>query len=261
MVFISGLLVALLAIIFSVVHLGQSFSNYIDPVGLAVVIGGTIAVAIIITPWDIQLDIRRALIKLFSNEKIDFRAVNEECLAFIQANRQGMGRYTPRHPGEIGKLLTEGAELISLGFEKEKIRTILEEHIFQTVDRRQRVANSLRALAKYPPAFGLVGTVLGLVSLMNAISAGASSTEAGRRMAVALVATLYGLLLANLVLNPAGENVLKATNDERRAMELVLEAVLLAASDASMLESQEMLNARLAPTDRVHQLAQAGAEA
>lgn len=80
-------------------------------------------------------------------------------------------------------------------------------------------------------------------------------------MAVALVATLYGLLLANLVLNPAGENVLKAANEERRSLELALEAVMLAAGSSSMLEAQEMLNARLAPAERIHALADAGGEA
>ena len=261
MVYLSGLVIAAIAIVFSVLHLRQDLSNYLDPVGLAVVLGGTLAVAVITVPWEIHAEIRRALLRLLTNPRIDYRAINQECLDFISTVRQGIGRYTPRNPGEPGKLLAEGAELISLGFEEAKIRSILEEHIFQTIERRQRVANSLRGLAKYPPAFGLVGTVLGLVSLMNAISAGASSTEAGSRMAVALVATLYGLLLANLVLNPAGENVLKTANEERRSLELALEAVMLAAGSGTMLEAQETLNARVAPTERIRALVDAGGEA
>jgi chemotaxis protein MotA len=261
MVYLSGLLIAASAIVFSALHLRQDIGNYLDPVGIAVVLGGTLAVAVITVPWEIHAEIRLALLRLLSNPRVDYRAINQECLDFINVVRQGAGRYTPKGRGEASKLLAEGAELISLGFEEAKIRSILEEHIFQLVERRQRVANSLRGLAKYPPAFGLVGTVLGLVSLMNAISAGASSTEAGSRMAVALVATLYGLLLANLVLNPAGENVMKSTNEERRSLELALEAVLLAAGTSSMLEAQEMLNARVAPTERIRAMAEAGAEA
>jgi hypothetical protein len=54
---------------------------------------------------------------------------------------------------------------------------------------------------------------------------------------------------------------MKSTNEERRSLELALEAVLLAAGTSSMLEAQEMLNARVAPTERIRAMAEAGAEA
>jgi chemotaxis protein MotA len=252
MFYLSGLLVALLSIFFSIVHLRQNASNYFDPVGLAVVIGGTIAVAVMTLPWEMHREIRLALKRLLGNQRLDVKAINLECFEMIQRVRSGAQDFKPTSPSIIGQTMIDGVELIGLGFNEEKIEMILEERLFQWNERKTKVANAIRSLAKYPPAFGLVGTVLGLVSLMRAISDGASSSEAGFRMAVALVATLYGLLTANLVLNPAGENVLKSTSEERHAAELALQAVLLAAKGVNLLEAQEMLNSFVAPEERIN---------
>lgn len=252
MFYLSGLFIALLSVIYSIVHLRQSASNYVDPVGLAVVFGGTLAVAVMVFPWEMHRDIRDAFKRLFSSKKLDHKVLNFECFEMIRAMQSGNTQFEPKDTTAAGQVLRDGAELLSLGFDTEKVHTILEERIYQWAERKQKVANAFRSLAKYPPAFGLVGTVLGLVSLMNAISAGASSTEAGVRMAVALVATLYGLIVANLLLNPAGENVLKAAQEEKKAAELALQAVLLASKKVSLLEAQEVLNSFVAPTDRIN---------
>ncbi len=252
MFYLSGLLIAFVSIVFSIIHLRQSASNYIDPVGIAVVFGGTIAVAVMVLPWEMHREIREAFRNLFSSKKADHKVLNFECFEMIRTLQGGSTQFEPKDTTAAGQILRDGAELISLGFDPDKVHTILEERIYQWAERKQKIANSLRSLSKYPPAFGLVGTVLGLVSLMNAISAGASSTEAGVRMAVALVATLYGLIVANLILNPAGENVLKAALEEKKGAELALQAVLLAAKKVSLLEAQEVLNSFVAPADRIN---------
>lgn len=254
MFYLSGLILALCSILFSIVHLRQSASNYLDPVALAVVIGGTIAVSLMVLPWEMHGEIKDALKRLLRSRKLDAKAVTLECFEFIRKMKSGDTEFKATSPSIIGQTLTDGGELIGLGFTPEKIHHILEERIFQWAERKQKVANSFRSLAKYPPAFGLVGTVLGLVSLMRAISDGASSSEAGFRMAVALVATLYGLLTANLVLNPAGENVLRSSTEERKAAEIALEAVILASHGANLLEAQETLNSHVSPRDRINVL-------
>jgi chemotaxis protein MotA len=252
MFYLSGLLIAFISIIFSIFHLRQNATNYFDPVGLAVVIGGTLAVAVMILPWEMHKEIRLALKRLFGNHRVDLKAINLECFEMIRQAREGNTGFKPTSGSIVGQTMIDGLELMGLGFKAEKIQSLLEERLFQWSERKVKVANAIRSLAKYPPAFGLVGTVLGLVSLMRAISDGASSSEAGFRMAVALVATLYGLLTANLVLNPAGENVLKSTNEERKAAELALEAVMLAANGANLLEAQETLNSHVAPENRIN---------
>ncbi len=252
MYFLIGLGISFISIVWSIIHLRQSATNYLDPVGIAVVIGGTLAVGVMILPWSMIPELKDAIRRLFGNRKIDFKLLNHECLELVRSLHAGSLDYTAKEKTIAYQTLADGVELIGLGFTTEKIHLILDERIHQWMERKQKVSGAIRSLAKYPPAFGLVGTVLGLVSLMRAISEGASSTEAGFRMAVALVATLYGLLLANLVLNPAGEFIAKHSAEERKAADLSMEAILLAADRVTLLEVQEMLNSKVAPSERVN---------
>jgi len=251
MYYIIGLVVSFLSIVWSIIHLRQSAINYIDPVGFAVVFGGTVAVAVMVLPWNMTREIRSSFKRLFSNRKIDYKLLTHDCLELIQKLQNGQTEYVAKEQSIAYQTLADGVELINLGFSTEKIHGILEERVHQWLERNQKIANSVRSLAKYPPAFGLVGTVLGLVSLMRAISEGASSTEAGFRMAVALVATLYGLLMANLILNPAGESILRTALDEKRAGDMAVEAILLASEKVTLLEAQEVLNSKVSPENRI----------
>jgi chemotaxis protein MotA len=151
-----------------------------------------------------------------------------------------------------GEVLRDGAELMSLGFSKEKIHAILEERILQSFERAQKIANAVRALSKYPPAFGLAGTVLGLVTLMRKVSEGADAKQTGLMMAIALMATFYGLLTSNLLINPTGENMNKTALAERKNAEIALHAVLLAVDRVSLLEAQEVLNSYVSHDQRVN---------
>lgn len=255
MFYIVGLLIAFASIVTSIMHLKQSIFTYFDFVALAVVFGGSSSVALIILPWEYSQDIWRAVKGLLSPIEKNQKSLIIECLTYIYTRERGA--QTPvSTTGLAGDILRDGDELISLGFKSEKIENILLERVHQKASTYQSISHAIRSLAKYPPAFGLVGTVLGLVSLMRSVADGAPSAEIGVRMAVALVATLYGLLLSNLVVNPAGESLLKIATEEKKQAELAVQAILLAAERTSLLESQEVLNSFVPKHDRVNVIAQ-----
>ncbi len=256
MQFILGLSIAFMAMIYSVFHLKQDFQNYFDPVGFAVVLGGTLAVAVITIPFHQIQELLSSIKDLILPKTISDKTMNTICQNFVQQTQ--MGQPFIDQPSQshflFHQVLKDGHEMIQLGFKQDKIESILGERIQQWIERKQKIANALRSLSKYPPAFGLVGTVLGLVSLMRAISDGSSASETGLRMAVALVATLYGLLVSNLVLNPIGESILKSAATEKRSALMSLEAVLLIASEAHLLEAQETLNSYVQQKDRIQSI-------
>jgi chemotaxis protein MotA len=252
MFYLVGILVTVVCVSLSVLHLKQDLDNYFDFVGFLVVLGGTAALSIMIFPWQLRQEMRVSLKWLLLGRKVDFSIFNSKCFAFIQNARRGVFETQVVPQGTLAdQILNDGAELIQLGFEAEKIQGILEERVYQWGERMHKVAGAFRSLAKYPPAFGLVGTVLGLVSLMRAISQGASSTEAGVRMAVALVATLYGLMVANLIINPAGERITLNANEEKKAAELAIQAVMLCVARVNLVEAQEVLNSYVKPSERI----------
>jgi chemotaxis protein MotA len=249
--FLIGIAIALSSILLSVFHLHQSVTAYFDDVAVFVVLGGTCAVSVITLPWELSNEVLRSLRGLFQLSPVSRKDT-------IRAAIDALAHYQQRGttpdisvPGLAGDVLRDGFELISLGFETQSIQAILQTRIDEHAAAYERVANSVRSLSKYPPAFGLVGTVLGLVSLMRAISDGMSSQETGIRMAVALVSTLYGLLIANLLINPAGETILKNAIEDGKCGEIALQAIVLAAERNSILEAQELLNSYVGAKKRI----------
>jgi chemotaxis protein MotA len=246
-----GFLVAVSAFVAAMNHLHQSGQNYADFVAFVVVAGGTLAVGIVTFPWRLRAEIARALRQLAFSPGRDVTLLMQECLELV---RNG-GTLERVRSGELpGAVLRDGAELIGLGLAPGRVREILEMRIVQAVERQRRVANAFRSLAKYPPAFGLVGTVLGLVNLMRHVAQGADARETGLQMAIALVATLYGLIVSNLLLNPAGEAIQKNALDEQKYAEVALNAVVIAMEHVNALEAQEVLNSFLPPSERVNAL-------
>lgn len=252
-----GILIAIAALVASVLHLKQDASNFWDFVGFVCVVGGTFAVAIITIPWQHRRLVFKSVISLFVPVKRSSRSIVSDCIMFISDFREGNIGDQKRSDGMASDTLRDGVELIGLGFDKARIQEILEERIHQSFERYQTVANAVRALAKYPPAFGLAGTVLGLVTLMRSVSGGADAKQTGAMMAIALMATFYGLLVANMVVNPAGEHMLKTAVFERKNAEIALHAVLLQLEGVTLLEAQEILNSYVAPEHRVNLMSDA----
>jgi len=249
--YLIGLLIATGSLVASVIHLGQDASAYFDFVGVVMVVGGTTATAIITMPWDINRQIARSLWGVLRRPLSDRRQLLLDCLKINDQVLRGIYFSPERRDDLAHSLLSDGVELIQLGFTTDKIQAILQERLYQTSDRLKYIGNSIRSLAKYPPAFGLAGTVLGLVHLLRGVSEGMAPQETGVRMAIALVATFYGLLVANLIVSPLGDAVHKNAVDEEKLGEVALQSVLLASERTNLLESQEMLNSFVDFRDRV----------
>lgn len=251
MYYIVGILVAVGSLIASIVHLGQSASSYFDMVGFTMVIGGTFATAVITFPWDISREIFSRIRELFYRPLPDKNQLLLSCMQVNENILKDVFTFSTTHTSLPYRILKDGTELIQLGFSSEKIEAILKERLYQATERAKLVGASIRSLSKYPPAFGLAGTVLGLVHLMRGVSDGMSPQETGVRMAIALIATFYGLLVANLIVNPAGEAIYKNANEEEKLGALALQAILLAADRVNLLEAQEMLNSFVPERERV----------
>ena len=235
-----GLLVAIISFLISVQHLNQSISNYYDFVALFMVLGGTASVSLILLPWEYRKDFAEAIKDLYLRKKQNYKHVLLDCLESIKSQR--LVTTTNAGSNLYVKILNDGFELIDLGLEKEVINEILSERLIAFSRRKKKVSNSIRSLAKYPPAFGLMGTVLGLVNVMRGVSSGLDGKTTALEMAIALIATMYGLVVANLLINPAGELIAKTAAEEEAYGEIAIHAINLIIEKRSLLESQEMLN-------------------
>lgn len=256
MSYLIGFILASAGLIAASIHLNQGASSYWDFVAFSVVFCGTMAVLIMTKP---KMSFKSLLNKYLSNLfgfKKDRFSFAKKC--FSSTENYSAIKFDQRKVEE--KILSDGYEMIELGFSKEVIEDILTERYLKYKKNVQAISSWIKRTAKYPPAFGLGGTVIGLINLMNAISAGGDPKETGIKMAVALVATFYGILLANLVFNPMSEAITEHIKSDEELVEMAIKTILMKKEESNLLEFQEMLNSFLIDEDQKIDFLKAGFE-
>jgi chemotaxis protein MotA len=254
MLYLGGLLFAIGCIIAAMKHLGQSVTMLWDYVAFFVVFGGTAAVGAITLPWRDWPMLKHLAKTLMVSKTSRRKEYLQHSLDFVSGAGGGGNLNLPSSKSLPLQVLRDGAELMNLGFQKSIIEEVLTERVYHYGEQGRRIANKVRSLSKYPPAFGLAGTVLGLIHLMGGISSGMSPRETGVRMAVALLATFYGLIVANLFVNPLGERIQEIVDQEAMLAEVGVRAVALASEGVHRLEAQEILNSFVHRDDRIDAL-------
>jgi chemotaxis protein MotA len=224
---------------------------YMDEVAAIMVIGGTLCAAIITYPISDLGKMLMAFVRIAKKNPENREFTVRQLVELSQAAQASRSALTDasQTPG-LNPFLKDGIDLILSGFSKTDLEDIMAERLYRDREREEVYGNILRTLSKYPPAFGLVGTVLGLVSVMKSVSAGASAAEIGINMALALVATFYGLIFANFVLVPMSENLFNKSSINMTHRELMLEGLLMIHERTSPLVIQEKLNSYLPPLKR-----------
>lgn len=246
MKYIIGLFISTVGFFLASQHLHQEVSAYWDYVAFTVVLLGTFAVMLITFPAaPMGLLVEQFSRKFFGSTNSLKKHVHN-CFTVYETKK-------PFKPSKVieEKLVNDGMEMLELGFNHEQIQELISQRFEVYSKRINMLAGWFKRGAKYPPAFGLAGTVLGLIHLMRGISDGIDPKETGLRMAVALVATFYGLLLSNLLLNPLGEWLSEELKRDEMKAEASLRTLLLISKQTNAVEAQEVLNSYLADSEKL----------
>lgn len=221
-------------------HLDQSITQYWDSVAFFMVVLGTLAVAVITMPsLSLKIILREILFSLGSfTKRRNGTIMNSIDLIEKKEPRKKSQRLDY-------KIIEDGLELIKLGLTTDQIKNILISKVTNYTNDCIVIANWLRSLAKYPPAFGLSGTIFGLTQIMRSLANGADARETGLGMAIALIATLYGILLANLVVNPLGERIKDNKEENEILCEIAIKAILMRSENANELIAKEEIGSYL----------------
>ncbi len=232
-----GFIVVSSGFMFALGHLNQSVSTYWDIIAFSMVVIGTLSVAIITGPPLRVLVILRFLFQgLRNGSGLREDTINNSINLFKGNIPNGQVKRFDQ------KVLVDGLELLRLGYPTDKIEMILKQRIENHIDDAVTVGAWVRGLSKYPPAFGLAGTVLGLIHLMHGLSDGSGPRETGMRMAIALVATLYGIIVANIFVNPIGDRLMSKAKEDYNLATISLETILMISKKTNMITAIEKLN-------------------
>jgi chemotaxis protein MotA len=143
--------------------------------------------------------------------------------------------------------LKKGLQMVIDGIEPETIREIMELEIGEMEKRHKSGQDMLKAWAAYAPAFGMIGTLIGLIQMLVNLT---DSSAIASGMAVALITTFYGAVMANLFFTPMAAKLATRTDKEAGAREMMLEGILAIQSGVNPRIVEEKLLCYLSPQDR-----------
>ncbi|MFT6582979.1 MAG: chemotaxis protein MotA [Alphaproteobacteria bacterium] len=144
--------------------------------------------------------------------------------------------------------LVFGVELLITGYDGKDVRETLENLNDRTFERNMVPVNILRSMGSTAPAFGMIGTLVGLIVMLDAM--GGDPTQLGPGLAVALNTTPYGVLFARMILIPAANKIQQREEILRFRHEMVIEGFSLVAEKRSPRFIQDRMNSFLDPSIR-----------
>lgn len=235
---------------FSLLNSGVDLKYFYDILGIIMVVGGT-AAAVFMT-YSLNDVIRIASIcgRVFFRDDKSYNKLGMELMKFAeQCTNTGIPEQAK---GVVHPFLNDALNLINDGYSENEMRDMLEQRINSMYESEKYDMNVVRSVAKYPPAFGMVGTVVGLIALMATIGGEeVDMSKIGGYMAIALTTTLYGLMIANFFFKPISDNLELGSKINLKTRQLVMETVLLIKGRASLLTIQDTINSLIPPRETV----------
>ncbi|HHJ20797.1 MAG TPA: flagellar motor protein PomA [Gammaproteobacteria bacterium] len=202
---------------------GADASVFINIPGLLIVLGGTIASTLIKFPiGDCFRAIGLAIKKAFWQEAD--RPADLIQLANTLTNIVRKQNLIALENAEVeNPLFKKGMQLCVDGHKPEFIRNVLTKEMNLSIERHEMSEKVFRAMGDSAPAFGMIGTLVGLVQMLSSMQ---EPSSIGPAMAIALLTTLYGALFANLIALPIADKLKSRTDQERINKSLIVESVL-----------------------------------
>ena len=218
---LAGLVIGITVVTLAILT-GSDIIIFFNLPGLLIVLGGTFAATLIKFPLTgVFVALPVGFKAAFTNEKSrprDF--INEAVKLCKKARRSGL--LSLDNPKIKNQFFRKGVQMCADGRDLEYIRKILTQEMAFTIQREEMGAKVFLALGEAAPAFGMFGTLVGLVQMLSNMR---DPTTIGPAMAVALLTTLYGVLLANLVALPIADKLVSKTEREKALRSLVIECV------------------------------------
>jgi chemotaxis protein MotA len=221
---LGGIVLAIGGVVGGLLMEGGRLQDIAQITSALIVLGGTIGAVMISTPLSVLIRAARQLGNVFfSSTESPSERIDEIVGLANRARRTGI-LSLEAHATSIGDpFLRKALELAVDGVEPAKIRDIMEFEIGLFEQDANAEAKVFEAAGGYAPTIGIVGAVLGLIQVMKNL---ANVDEVGRGIAVAFVATIYGVASANLFFLPAAGKLKSRTHELVRMRELTLEGVL-----------------------------------
>jgi chemotaxis protein MotA len=220
---LGGLLVAVGGILAGFMLEGGNIRQILQGTAALIVFGGTIGAVMVTTPLGVLRRAAGSLVSVFVERQQAPQAVIEEIIGYATKARKN-GIVSLEHDAEAveDQFLRKALNLAVDGTDLQEIRKMMELEMGIEEHRSETEAKVFEAAGGYAPTIGIIGAVLGLIQVMKDLT---NIEEVGKGIAVAFVATIYGVASANIVFLPAGNKIRARAHAAMQIKELMLEGV------------------------------------
>ena len=234
---------------FAVVKTSDEVMSYLNVLSILIVFGGTVSAAIITHGLKRIVEILKLFFKAFRTTKYDNMIIVKE-LVDLSEDINKQKNVADLMEQDIHPYTKDGLRLIYNKFTEEKILKICKTMLVERAQYYELMTEQLGALAKYPPAFGMMGTIIGLIAVLKQMSASNGIDQVGPSMAVALITTLYGIFIANYIIHPICDNLQSRSERDIKVRRIIAEGILLLNQKENPVYVREVLLGYLLPEER-----------
>ena len=227
---------------------GGSLASLWQITAFTIVIGGTIGAALISFPLKECANIPRLMAMTFQKNALEPQHLIPQLVRYAEkARKEGLLALEADVADAGDEFLQKGMQMVSDGIDLNTVREMLETELSFIASRHAAAFGVLEAMGGYAPTMGIIGTVMGLISVLANLD---DPNNLGPAIAVAFVATLYGVWTANLMWLPLGMKLKRKSEEEILVRELMLAGVLSIQAGDNPQIVEEKLKSYLSPTMR-----------
>jgi chemotaxis protein MotA len=220
---LGGLVVALGAILGGLMMEGGHVSDITQVSAAVIVLGGTLGAVMVTSPFSALMAALKGLKDVFFENVINFDAAIEEVIGYATKARKSSIISLEEDLGNISDPFLKKALTLAVdGTDIQELRGMMQLEVDQSEKHAEAAAKVFEVAGGYSPTVGIIGAVLGLIQVMKHLE---DISEVGRGIAVAFVATVYGVAVANLFFLPAANKLKSRIHQEVQCKELLLDGV------------------------------------
>ena len=244
-------LVVIVGLLLGAMAMGAGVPAYIDVPAILIVFGGSLGALMIAFKMEQMKIFGKIFMVAVKPPKADPMELIKKLVEYSQkARREGILSLEADANKEENEFLKKGLNMAVDGNEPDAIREMLEVEMEQTGDRHKDNASMFSEWAGIAGAFGMIGTLIGLVAMLVSMD---DPSAIGPAMAVALLTTMYGAMIGNIVGNPIALILLNRNKDEERIMTIIIEGIMSIQAGDNPRNLEAKLLAFLPPKERESQ--------
>lgn len=244
---IMGLVLGMGCILFGILN-GGELSAFIDPGSVAVTVGGGLASTIMCYSLADTLKVLKIMPIVFKARSVNpFQTIQMLVELSQKARREGLLALESAQADIKDSFLKKALELVVDGIEADMVKTSMQLEIDSMVVRHSVGQSYFKTLAAQFPAWGMIGTLMGLVNLLKSLD---DPSKIGPAMALALITTFYGSVMANFICTPIANKLAANSGEEIRMREMIMEGVLSIQSGENPRLMEHKLKTFLSPEQK-----------